>query len=220
MRSLSATDWKVPAALMALSGVPLAAGLVRLAGLASGAALKPEDMRFAATPLPLLLHVLGAAAFCVVGALQFSGRLRRRQPGWHRAAGWVAAPCGLLAAMSGVWMALFYPIPPLLQGGLLMAGRLAAGAGMVFSIGRALWAIGRRDVTVHSAWMVRGYALAQGAGTQVLVFLLWLGLVGGPMPTALTRDLLMCLAWLINIAVAECIVRRAVALPTGLPLAT
>ncbi len=213
------SDWKVPAALLALSAVPLAAGLVRLGSLLSGGPITPDNARFMAAPLPVMLHVLGAATFCVLGAFQFSSSFRRRRPAWHRVSGRVLVPCGLVAGLSGLWMTLFYPIDPLLQGGLLMTARLAAGAGMVFSIVRAVAAIGRRDIGTHRAWMVRGYALAQGAGTQVLVLLSWSLLAAGPLPTGLTRDALMGLAWLINLAVAEWLVRRPVALPTGVSMA-
>jgi len=54
--------------------------------------------------------------------------------------------------------------------------------------------------------MIRAYALGQGAGTQAVVLLPWMiatGESGGP-----TRDLLRTLARLINVAVAEAIIRR------------
>ena len=52
--------------------------------------------------------------------------------------------------------------------------------------------------------MIRAYALGQGAGTQVLVLLPWM-LVSGE-SGGLTRDLLMSLAWTINVVVAESII--------------
>ena len=52
--------------------------------------------------------------------------------------------------------------------------------------------------------MIRAYALGQGAGTQVLVLLPWM-LVSGE-SGGLTRDLLMTLAWTINVVVAESII--------------
>jgi hypothetical protein len=54
--------------------------------------------------------------------------------------------------------------------------------------------------------MVRAYALGQGAGTQVLVLgpgVLLFGEVLGP-----TRDLLMTVAWGINVGFAEYVIRR------------
>ncbi|MFT6864468.1 MAG: hypothetical protein ACJAVK_003034, partial [Akkermansiaceae bacterium] len=54
--------------------------------------------------------------------------------------------------------------------------------------------------------MIRAYALGQGAGTQVLVSIPWLVTVGEP--SGFTRDVLMTLAWVINVFVAEWIIRR------------
>jgi hypothetical protein len=49
--------------------------------------------------------------------------------------------------------------------------------------------------------MIRAYALGQGAGMQVVVLLPWMLLIGKP--SMLQRDVLMSLAWLINLLVAE-----------------
>jgi hypothetical protein len=199
--------WHVPLALVALSLVPVVAGSVRLAGLAAGAEVTPGTARFAASPFPIALHVGSATVYCLLGAFQFSGGLRRRWPAWHRRAGRLLAPLGVLAALSGMWMAARYEIPASLQGPLLLGVRMAVGSAMAASIAVALVAILRRDVAGHEAWMIRAYALGQGAGTQVLVLgpgLLLFGEVHG-----LARDLLMTLAWAINLAIAEHVIRRA-----------
>jgi hypothetical protein len=77
---------------------------------------------------------------------------------------------------------------------------------MVFCISMGLATILRRAYARHRAWMIRGYAIGQGAGTQVLTVLPWTLMLG--QPSGLTRDLLMIAAWLINLAVAEWIIRR------------
>jgi hypothetical protein len=102
-------------------------------------------------------------------------------------------------------MAAFYPIPTSLQGPLLRRVRLAVGSAMVASLLIGWRSILRRDVPRHEAFMIRAYALGQGAGTQVLVLMPWMlisGESGGP-----TRDLLMSASWAINIVVAEAIIR-------------
>ncbi len=78
---------------------------------------------------------------------------------------------------------------------------------MVMSITLSLVAIRRRDIASHRAWIIRGYAIGQGAGTQVLTSIAWLLLVGTPGP--ITGSLLLGVAWIINLAVAEWIIRRA-----------
>ena len=76
---------------------------------------------------------------------------------------------------------------------------------MFGSILLAWAAIMRREVGRHRAWMIRGYALGLGAGTQVLTVLPWTLAFGEAQ--GLPRDLLMTLAWVINLAVAEWIIR-------------
>ena len=68
----------------------------------------------------------------------------------------------------------------------------------------ALW---RRDYAMHGAWMLRGYALGMGAGTQVLTHLPWFVFVGTPGERS--RAVMMGLGWLINVVVAEYVIRRS-----------
>jgi uncharacterized membrane protein YozB (DUF420 family) len=67
-------------------------------------------------------------------------------------------------------MTQFYPWPPG-DGQIVYVERLIVGSAMVGSIVLALDAIRRRDFASHGAWMMRAYALALGAGTQVLTHL-------------------------------------------------
>lgn len=199
-------DWLVPLALIILSAIPSIAGVIRLAGLTGGAEVTPENARFFAMPLPVVLHILSATPFCILGAFQFAPGFRFRRPGWHRIAGRLLVLCGLAAGLSGLWMTVFYPLSPHLQGGLLYGFRLLFGSGMVLAMALGLRAILRRDFARHRAWMMRGYALGQGAGTQALIFIPWSLLLGAP--SALTSELLMGAGWAINLAVAEWIIRR------------
>jgi hypothetical protein len=68
----------VPAALLVLTAIPLTAGALRLIQLAGGPAVIPADHRFADFPLPLVIHILGATTYALVGILQFLPRFRRR----------------------------------------------------------------------------------------------------------------------------------------------
>jgi uncharacterized membrane protein len=199
-------DWLVPAGLILLSVVPFLGGAVRLVGLAGGAEVTPENARFFAIPLPVVLHILTALPFCILGAFQFAPGFRRRRPGWHRVAGRLLVLCGLAAGLSGLWMTQFYPLYPHLQAELLYGFRMLFGSGMVLSIALGWAAILRRDIARHRAWMIRGYALGQGAGTQAVTAILWLLIFGAP--SGLTMELLMGASWAINLAVAEWIIRR------------
>ena len=105
-------SWPVPVALIALSIVPLTAGTLRLVELAGGPAVLPANDRFASFPLPLVLHLVGATIYALVGILQFVPRFRRRHLVWHRRAGRVLAVAGLLVAISALWMTLFFKHSP------------------------------------------------------------------------------------------------------------
>src|SRR5215213_3520030 len=102
-------------------------------------------------------------------------------------------------------MTLFYPGPKG-DGALLYAVRLLFGSAMVGSIILGFTAIRRGDVIGHRAWMLRGYALGLGAGTQALTLAAG-EVLAGP-PSELSRALLMGAAWLINLAVAEWAIRK------------
>lgn len=209
MRKLSMKDFLVPGLLLALSAVPMVGGVVRLTSLS--APITAESARFVASPIPVVLHIAGGSLYCVLGAFLFSPALRLRWPRWHRRAGKLLALCGLSAALTGIWMAELYTIPHSLQGPILHVVRVIIGAAMATAIVLGWRSIVRRDVAGHEAWMIRAYALGQGAGTQVLVTLPWIVVFGeavGP-----TRDLLLTLAWVINVVVAEWIIRRRTMAP-------
>jgi uncharacterized membrane protein len=143
------------------------AGAFRLTGLAGGPQIIPADARFSASPHPVVLHIVSAAVFAILGAFQFATSIRRRWPGWHRAAGRLLVACGLLVGLSALWSTLSYSRPT--GGGeLLYALRLLIGSAMVVCIVLGFAAIRRGDVIRHRAWMMRGYAIGLGAGTQVL----------------------------------------------------
>ncbi|MDT0328574.1 DUF2306 domain-containing protein [Nocardiopsis lambiniae] len=208
MTSSTRREWPVPALLILLSVVPVIAGAARLGEVAVGAPVTPDNARFFADPVPVVLHIAAAVPYCVLGALQFVPGLRRRR--WHRVTGRLLVPLGLIAALTGLWMTLFYALPAI-DVGLLTAIRLVFGAAMAIAIVLGFLAIRRRDVAAHRAWMIRGYAIAQGAGTQVFTHLPWMLFLGPP--DQLTRALLMAAGWVINVAVAEWVIRRSTAAP-------
>lgn len=204
--SWSRSQWRIPIALVALSIVPAIAGTARLIQLAGGAPVTPENARFFAAPLPVTLHICAVIVYSILGAFQFSKGFRRRRRGWHRAAGKILIPCGLVAALSGLWMTLFYPWPPGDGQGVYLE-RLVVGTAMVASLLLGVRAIRRRDFTSHGHWMIRAYAIGLGAGTQVLTHLPWFILVDGK-PGELPRAVMMGAGWAINVVVAEWIIRK------------
>lgn len=192
----------VPVLLLALGIVPVVAGLARLAGLMTGQ-VAAEAARFVENPLPVTIHILAVIPYSLLGALQSAPALRWR--GWHRAVGMPLVPLGLIAALTGLWMAQFCPWPKG-DGEAVYLMRLIVGVAMTFSIARGAASLWRHEYAAHGAWMLRGYALGMGAGTQVLTHLPWFVFVGGT-PGEGSRAVMMGLAWIINAIVAEYVIR-------------
>lgn len=196
-------EWTVPVLLILLSAVPVISAGVRLGDLGGGGPVTPENARFFADPAPVVLHIVGAVPYCLLGALQFVPGLRRRR--WHRLSGRLLVPLGLVTALTGLWMALSYPLNEG-EGVSLTLVRLVFGSAMAVAILLGFAAIRRRDITRHRAWMIRGYAIGLGAGTQVFTHVPWMLFLGQPGET--TRTVLMAAGWVINLAVAEWAIRR------------
>jgi uncharacterized membrane protein len=183
------------------------AGAVRLTDLAGGA-VTPDTARFFDAPIPVLIHIPTVTVYLLLGAFQFVPSLRRGKrgrPGWHRITGRMLVPAGLLAALSGLWMALFYDLPPH-DGVLLLILRLVFGSAMVAFLVLGVLAVRRRNYVRHSEWMTRAYAIGIAQGTIVVVTIPWILLVA-PV-TELSRAVLIGASWLLSLAVAEYVIHR------------
>jgi hypothetical protein len=210
------TRWLVPASLIFLSLVPIIAGASRLTEL-TGGQVTPDNARFFDSPVPVLIHIPTVTVYLVLGAFQFVPPLRRGKrgrPSWHKVAGRILAPTGLLAALSGLWMAVFYDLPPL-DGPLLLVLRLLFGSAMVAFIVLGFIAVRRRNYVRHSEWMSRAYAIGIAQGTIVVVTIPWILLVG-PVDE-LTRALLIGASWVLSLAVAEYFIYRRAQGPVAKP---
>ena len=205
LRAPGRAEWLIPAGLIALAFIPMAAGGFRLTTLFSHAAVTTENARFFAAPIPVVLHIFSVTIYCVLGAFQFAPGFRRRHLRWHRLAGRVLVGAGLVAALSGLWMATFYAIVPA-DNALLHGFRLFFGMAMAVAIGLGLFTVLHGQVAAHQAWMRRAYAIGQGAGTQALTQMPLVMAVGKLDPTTLA--LAMGGAWILNLAVAEMLIRR------------
>ena len=101
-----------------------------------------SDARFFAAPRPVTLHILAVVPFSMLGAFQFAPRLHRTR--WHRIAGRLLAPLGLMGALTGLWMAHFYPCPEG-DGQALYVMRLIVGVAMTATVVRGITELVRRN---------------------------------------------------------------------------
>ncbi len=196
--------WLLITGLITLGLIPILANGVRRIALSLDVAGSATVEAASPLSLPVILHIFGATVFVILGAFQFSARIRRSTPAWHRNAGRVLIVVGLLAAFSGLWIGVFYSFPSG-TGELLLAFRLLAGLGMAASIVLGFAAIRRRDIRRHRAWMIRAVAIGLGAGTQVFTLGFGEAIFGR---TELSVALLNGAGWAINLAIAELAIRR------------
>ncbi|MCA9929353.1 MAG: DUF2306 domain-containing protein [Anaerolineales bacterium] len=202
-KGLVSAEILVPAGLILLSLVPSVGGSVRLFQLATDSGATPETARFFAQPFPVVAHIVSVILYSLLGALQFAPRFRRRHLQLHRRIGRILIPAGFVTAVSGLWMSHFYPWPAY-DGVALYIMRLLVGGGMIIALLLATDTIRRRKFRQHGAWMIRAYALAMGAGTQVFTHI--------PIAvfqqelTLTNRAIAMGAGWLINILVAEWVI--------------
>jgi uncharacterized membrane protein len=198
----SSRSWPVPAALIAFVVIPVIAGVLRLVQLSGGAATLPSNPRFDASPGAVVVHIVSAIVFALVGAVQFVPRLRRRA--WHRRAGRVVVVAGLLVALSALWLNQFFPRAHATRG-IVYPLRLMFGVALVITLVLGFRAARHRHFARHRVWMIRSFAIALVAATQV--FTLWFG--GVVFGTGdLAQALMLVAAWGINLTVAEWVIRR------------
>lgn len=198
--------WWVPAALIVLGLVPSIAGTARLVQVTGGAAVSPENARFFSSPVTVILHIGPAIIFSLLGAFQFSTVFRRRYPSWHKRAGRILVPAGFSVALTGLWMALTFPWPTGDGVGVFIE-RIVFGGGMLISLLFGVRALLRRRFVEHGDWMIRAYAIGMGAGTQAITHLPWFLFVDMH-PGETPRAVMMGSAWILNLMVAEWVIRR------------
>lgn len=195
----------LPVCLITLSIIPLIAGIVRLSQLINNADITHENARFFASPLPVTVHIISSIIYSILGSLQFSSHLRKKNPMTHRTLGKLLIHCGLISALSGLWMTQFYPAANF-DGFYLYTIRLVIGFSMILFIYLGYAAVINCDISSHQNWMMRAYALGLGAGTQVFTHIPWF--IFPSIQGELARAIFMSLGWGINLLIAEYFISR------------
>jgi len=201
MRNPVPRPWRIPALLITISLVPLAATTNRLLWLSdASAAPDPAMARFEGSYSILVFHIVIGCMFLILAAPQFSPELRTRYPFRHRFMGRIVMIAGIMAGLSGVWLVLAYP-PGELTTPIMDIVRAVFGSILAGTIVLAFAAIRRRDFARHRAWMIRAFAVGIAGSTQALIIGLWLVFYGTLTPESAT--VLISLGFAANVAFAE-----------------
>jgi uncharacterized membrane protein len=205
---LQRSEWIVVISLLLLSFIPCVGGTIRLIELSLGASFQflPQKPMISAAPIPVQIHLATAIPYCVFGIAQFLPSVRQRHPKLHRVIGRGLALAGVASVLSALWMTQFYAYPAEDQSNLLYAVRLTVGFSMLGCFYLGVTHAMKKCIGRHRAWMIRAYALGQGAGTQSLIGVLWVSIAGEI--TGSPRDFVMTSGWVINVLVAEGIIRK------------
>jgi uncharacterized membrane protein len=164
----------------------------------------------------LVVHIFTAAVALVLGPLQFVPKIRARRK-THRAIGRTYLLVGVLpSAIATVPVAIW-------SGNLLtQVGLITAAVLWLVTAALAYRAARDRDFARHRDWMMRNYALTFLAVTaRALVPLLLLAgfALGATAPVAdRARQAIpigQTLAWIVNLAVVEVVIRRRRRSPVG-----
>ena len=109
---------------------------------------------FAPATLFLIPHAIFAGLAMVMGAFQFSNRLRRRYLGAHRVMGYIYVVSVMVGAPFAIPLAARVDTPS------LVAASAVQAFGWMFCTGVALYCIRIGNVQQHRRWMIRGYPFA------------------------------------------------------------
>ncbi len=114
----------------------------------------PIAQHFAPGMAFMIVHGMFAAVAMVVGAFQFSNRLRARYLKAHRAFGYVYIVCVMIGAPMAIPLAMRVATPS------LVAGSAVQAFGWMLCTAIALYCVRTGNIQQHRRWMIRGYPFA------------------------------------------------------------
>lgn len=195
----------IPLALLLafLTAIPILNSLVLTFQIPSGT--YPEDTaRLVAAPVSFFAHVLAGVAFGITGPLQFVRAVRHRFGALHRISGRIFVLSGVIVGFSG--LSVLAQVASI-RAPMVDIARGLFGLVLLIALAMAMVAVHKRDFVRHRAWAIRAYAVGMGLGTVALVFIP-LYIVTGQPPVGLLSDVLFVVTWVMNIVVAEVVIRH------------
>jgi len=168
------------------------------------AELARMDSSFAAHPVLTLLHVVPGGLFLLLAPLQFSSRIRSRNPALHRRSGRILLPLLVVTLLPGMYFGIRIP-----YGGPGEAVAVALfGGTLLVSIVVAFVAIRRRQIARHREWMIRVFAFAVAIATERFAFAaIDAALTPSGIPPPQQFVLSVWTGWIVTLAAAEAWIR-------------
>jgi uncharacterized membrane protein len=151
-------------------------------------------------PVWLVTHVSFAATALLVGAVQFSGTVRRCRPWLHRWVGRTYATSCLFGGVAGLILAIGSSGGPIAS-----AGFGSLGLAWVYSTALGWQRARTGDFASHRRWMIRSWALTLAAVT-LRIYLPLSEMADLPELPAYGAISFLC--WMPNLLVAEFVLRR------------
>lgn len=195
-----------------LTAIPILSSFVLVFQIPSGTYAE-DSAHLAVAPISLFAHALAGVAFGITGPVQFVRALRHRFGALHRVSGRIFVFAGAVIGLSGlsILAQVTSQRTPMVD-----IARGFFGLALLIALTLAMAAIRKRDLPRHRAWAIRAYAVGMGLGTVALVFFP-LYIVTGQPPIGLTSDILFVVSWVLNIAVAEVVIRHSSRLRPEVP---
>ena len=151
--------------------------------------------RFWPQRLPLALHALTASIGLLVAPIQFSTRLRKRWPVFHRTTGWIYVVCALISAPLTFYLSFFSACrmctPPF---------AIWSAVFLTVTVLAIVSAV-RRDFEAHRQFMIRSWVLMNG-----FVFVRLDDLFPYPLPTGQGIErpaMIIWVVWVVPLLLTE-----------------
>ena len=171
------------------------AGYAAVSLLIPGARTGFVESLFANTPFAIGLHLGGGAIAIVLGALQFSTKLRTRYLSLHRRLGQIYIVSVVVSGCAGFILAVDS------TGGLVSHFGFGVMAIVWVSTALVAWQkVLDRDIAAHRTWMLRSYAVTLAAVT-LRIYLPLSQIAGIPFEEAYPAIAWMC--WVPNLIFVE-----------------
>ena len=189
--------------LLVATFIPIASAPLRMFQILTDQ-LPADAIKFTTVPWTLFFHALGGMAFGLAGPLQFAGALKLRFGRLHKIMGRIFVIAGLFLALSALRLLFEFPHN---STWVLISARTIAALGILLTITLALSAVWDRNFAKHRAWMIRTYALGMGPAA-ISFIMLPIFLIRGQALEGYLADSLFVLSWVINLTLAEIIIRH------------